>query len=335
MAKVFTGEADQAEIHALNDWSHQNKKNKKLIDMLKKNWESIEPEEGKIRVDTDQAWMNLRNKLENDGLLSDPVDRTSRKIILPRMIRVAAAVILLVGLTILSYLILTPDSGSVRLAASTADNQKFGIVLPDGSEVDLNAHSKFEYRLEDSGIRSVKLTGEAWFNVSSDPVHPFIVEAGNGVVKVTGTSFSVRTDPDKDRIEVYVASGSVRFHQARKDDEVLSLEPGTMGVLEQNHLEEEKSIDMNYLSWKTRKLTFRQTSLGEVADVLNRTYGKNIRFDNKILEDCLFTGTFDQQPVDSVMKVIQIAFNLDMVQDKNTYIFSGRKRMQLIQVPGQ
>ena len=291
--------------------------------MLKKNWESIEPEEGKIRVDTDQAWMNLRNRLEDDGLLSDPGYRASRKIMLPQMMRVAAAVILLVGLTIISYLILTPDSSSVRLAVSTTDNQEFGIVLPDGSEVDLNAHSKFEYRLEESGIRSVKLTGEAWFSVSSDPVHPFIVEAGSGVIKVTGTSFSVRTDPDKDRIEVYVASGSVRFHKARKDNEVLSLEPGTLGVLEQNRLKEEKSIDMNYLSWKTRKLVFRQTRLGEVAGVLNRTYGKNIRFDNEMLEDCLFTGTFDQQPVDSVMKVIQIAFNLEMDQDKNSFIFSG------------
>lgn len=291
--------------------------------MLKKNWESIEPEEGKIRVDTDQAWMNLRNRLEDDGLLSDPGYRASRKIMLPQMMRVAAAVILLVGLTIISYLILTPDSSSVRLAVSTTDNQEFGIVLPDGSEVDLNAHSKFEYRLEESGIRSVKLTGEAWFSVSSDPVHPFIVEAGSGVIKVTGTSFSVRTDPEKDRIEVYVASGSVRFHKARKDNEVLSLEPGTLGVLEQNRLKEEKSIDMNYLSWKTRKLVFRQTRLGEVAGVLNRTYGKNIRFDNEMLEDCLFTGTFDQQPVDSVMKVIQIAFNLEMDQDKNSFIFSG------------
>ncbi len=130
--------------------------------MLKKNWESIEPEEGKIRVDTDQAWMNLRNRLEDDGLLSDPVDRASRKIMLPQMMRVAVAVILLVGLTIISYLILTPDSSSVRLAVSTTDNQEFGIMLPDGSEIDLNAHSKFEYRLEESGIRSVKLTGEAF-----------------------------------------------------------------------------------------------------------------------------------------------------------------------------
>ena len=323
MAKVLTGEADQAEIHALNEWTHQNKKNKQLINMLKKNWESIEPEEGKIRVDTDQAWMNLRSRLEDDGLLPDPGYTASRKIMLPQIMRVAAAVILLVGLAIISYLILTPDSSIVRLVASTTDNQEFGILLPDGSEVDLNAHSKFEYRQDKSGIRYVKLSGEAWFSVSSDAVHPFIVEAGSGVIKVTGTSFSVRTNPDKERIEVYVASGSVQFHRASQDDNVLSLEPGTMGVLEQYRLEEQKTIDMNYLSWKTRKLAFRQTRLGEVAGVLNRTYGKNIRFDNEILEDCLFTGTFDQQPVDSVMKVIQIAFNLDMEQDKNTFIFSG------------
>jgi len=323
MAKVLSGEADQAEIDVLNEWSHHNKENKQLIDMLKKNWESIEPEEGKIRVDTDQAWTNLRNRLENDGLLSDQVEGRGRKILLPQMMRIAAAAVVLVGLTIISYLVLKPDSGSVRLAASTTDNQEFGILLPDGSEVDLNTHSKFEYSFEESGIRYVKLTGEAWFNVSSDPEHPFIVEAGSGVIRVTGTSFSVRTNPDKDRIEVYVASGSVHFQKARQEDQVLSLEPGTMGVLDQNSLKEEKTINKNYLSWKTRKLAFQQTRLEEVAEVLNRTYGKNIRFDNDTLEDCRFTGTFDQEPVDSVMKVIQIAFNLDMDQDKNTFTFSG------------
>ncbi len=323
IAKVLAGEAGHKEIHALDSWSLQNKKNKQLIDMLKKNWESIGPEEGKIRVDTDQAWLNLRTRLEEEGLLSEPAKPVIRKTMLTPMIRAAAAVVLLVGLTIISYLILTPDASRVKLAASTTDNQEFGIVLPDGSEVDLNAHSEIEYRLAASGVRSVKLTGEAWFIVSSDPVRPFIVEAGDAVIEVTGTSFGVRTDPHKDRIEVYVASGSIQFHQARKDNKVLKLGAGTMGVLEQNRLEEDKSFDMNYLSWRTRKLTFRQTRLGEVADILNRTYGKNIRFDSKNLEDCLFTGTFDQQPLDSVMKVIQIAFNLDVQKDKNTFIFSG------------
>lgn len=323
MAKVLAGEANQEEIHALNEWSHYNKENKQLINMLKKNWESTDAENEEIQVDTDQAWGKLHNRLGNEGLLTDPAETGRRNIMIPKTMRVAAAVILIMGLTIISYLVLTTDSDVIRLAASTSVNQEFGIVLPDGSEVDLNAHSKIEYKQDGSGLRTVKLTGEAWFNVSSDPARPFIVKAGNGMIRVTGTSFSVRTDPDKDRIEVYVGSGSVQFHSVRKDDEVLDLDPGTMGVLEQNRLAAERTVDINYLSWKTRKLTFRQTSLGEVADILDRTYGKNIRFDNEILEDCRFTGTFDQQPVDSVMKVIQIAFNLDMEQEKNTYIFSG------------
>jgi ferric-dicitrate binding protein FerR (iron transport regulator) len=323
MAKVLAREASMEEIQELERWSHQNKKNKQLIDMLEKNWETMEPGEGNIRVDTDQAWMNLRNRLENDGLLSDPAMTPTRKIPIPRMMRMAAAIILLMGLTITSYLVLRPDTGSVRLAASTRDNQEFGISLPDGSVVDLNAHSKFEYRQSASGERFVKLNGEAWFNVSNNPDLPFVVEAGNGLIRVTGTSFCVRTHPDGDRIEVYVATGSVQFQNARREQDVLSLEPGTMGVLDQNQLEEAESIDNNYLSWKTRKLTFQGTRLGDVAGVLNRTYGINIRFDNEKLEDCPFTTTFDQQPVDYVVKTIQTAFNLDMEQDKNTFIFSG------------
>ena len=48
-----------------------------------------------------------------------------------------------------------------------------------------------------------------------------------------------------------------------------------------------------------------------------------IRFTNESLEDCLFTGTFDQQPLDSVMKVIKVAFDLDLDQDGKAYVFSG------------
>jgi transmembrane sensor len=322
MAKVLAGEANHQEKHALNEWSSKNKENEQLMDMLKKHWEAIEPEDGKIRVDTDKAWTNLRSRLENDGLL--PARRAiSGRIKMPTLVRVAAGLVLIAGLAIIAYLVLAPESARVRLAANTTDNQEFGILLPDGSEVDLNAHSAIEYRHEDTGIRSVRLTGEAWFRVNHDPAHPFIVRAGKGLIRVTGTSFSVRTNQENDRIEVYVASGSVQLQNARKGDEALSLEPGTMGVLELNHLKQEGSIDENYLSWKTRKLTFRQTRLGEVADVLNRTYGKNIRFENDKLQDCLFTGTFDQQPVDTVMKVIQIAFNLDLEQEHNTFIFYG------------
>ena len=70
-------------------------------------------------------------------------------------------------------------------------------------------------------------------------------------------------------------------------------------------------------------MIFRQTSLGEVARVLNRTYKKEIVFGSKEIENCLFTGTFDRQPVDSVVRAIQLAFSLDIDQNRNSYVLSG------------
>jgi ferric-dicitrate binding protein FerR (iron transport regulator) len=142
-------------------------------------------------------------------------------------------------------------------------------------------------------------------------------------VQVTGTSFTVRIVPGTDRIEVYVESGNVRFSRTGRTEGVLTLQAGHMGVLENNLLREESKIEPNLLAWKTKKLIFRDTPLGDVAGTLNRTYSQNIRFTNESLEDCLFTGTFDQEPMDSVVRVLQVAFGFEVLRDGDAYVFSG------------
>ncbi len=321
MAKVLAGEANEEELHAFLKWSQQNNENNQLYDMLKKNWDSLTQEDKRIEVDVDRAWMDLRNRLEREQLV--PGTTSLPGIRLMPVIRVAAAVVLLVALGTISYFLLRPAEQNVRMTARTLEQQTFGLNLPDGSRVDLNADSKITYRLQRSGIRRVTLEGEAFFDVRHNEYSPFIIRAGNGVVRVTGTSFSVRTLPGSDRIEVYVESGNVQFFRSRKQDRMLDLEPGQMGVLEQNRLSKNNSIEPNHLSWKTRKLIFRETRLGDVAGILNRTYSQKIRFTNESLEDCLFTGTFDKQPIDSVVRVIQVAFDLEVGRDGKAYVFSG------------
>ncbi|MCK4751715.1 MAG: DUF4974 domain-containing protein, partial [Bacteroidales bacterium] len=106
-------------------------------------------------------------------------------------------------------------------------------------------------------------------------------------------------------------------------DRILSLKAGQMGILDADRLSENTKIGPNHLAWKTKKLIFRETPLGDVAAVLNRTYSQNIRFSNEALEDCLFTGTFDKQPVDSVVRVIELAFDLELERDGKAYVLSG------------
>ena len=313
MAKIFAGEANQQEL--------QDFENNKMTDMLRKNWNSVKKSEDKLQVDTDKAWAKLNNRLEQDQLIHEK--QYAVRTMIPAALRIAAAVILLIGFSTLAYMLFTPTRQAVQMTARTLEDQKFGLTLPDGSTVDMNSNSRIKYKLQRSGIRMLTLEGEAFFEVNPDPNRPFIINAGDATIEVTGTSFSVRNDPGSERIEVFVESGNVQIYRSRKQDRKLSLKAGQLGVLDQNNLTEKSNPDLNHLSWKTRKLTFRDTRLGDVAGVVNRTYSQNIRFTNTALEDCLFTGTFDQQPFDSVVLVIQVAFDLDLNRQGKAYEFSG------------
>ena len=275
----------------------------------------------KIRVDVDGAWSALKGRLEKEGLIPEQ-EIPVRRFLTPTL-KVAASILVLIALSLGAWFVLTPTENQMNLAVHTNDTEEYGFSLPDGSTVDLNAHSKIQFNQDKDGNRLVRLSGEAYFNVSPDPDRPFIIMTGSAVVRVTGTSFSVRTLPDTRRVEVYVESGNVQFYQSGDTEKIIDLESGNMGVLEDNIIKMEVNRDENYLSWKTRKLAFRQSNLGEVAEVLNRTYKKEILFENDELEKCLFTGTFDGQPVDSVVRVIQLAFNLDVDRNRNSYVFSG------------
>jgi ferric-dicitrate binding protein FerR (iron transport regulator) len=325
IAKVLAGEANDREVREFESWSQMSEENKHVCDMLRKNWDSAKSEKESISIDVDRAWSGLYSRLEKEQLLPDnPYLETGRRsIAFKSLVRIAAIVTLLLALGITSYLAFRPVAPGSRLTARATDDQVFGLILPDGSTVDLNAATKISYRLDETGARRVRLKGEAWFDIHPDKEHPFLINAGPATIHVTGTSFSVRTVPGSRRIEVFVESGNVQFYRTRKQERKLSLKAGQMGVLEQDRLSEESRIRPNHTSWKTRKLTFRETRLGDVAGVLNRTYSQNIRFTNESLEDCLFTGTFDQQPIDSVVRVIQVAFDLEMDRDGKVYVLSG------------
>jgi len=291
--------------------------------MSKENWDNKMIEEDKIKVDVDKAWMNVHGRLKREELIPTYADGRDFRISIPFALRLAAAVVLFGGLATLTYLAVTPAERSVRMAANATTGQKFGLTLPDGSLIDLNAGSKIKYKLRRSGVRMVNLKGEAFFDVRADELRPFVIKAGDGTVRVTGTSFSVRTVPGANRIEVFVESGNVQFYRSGKQDRILSLKAGQSGILERNKLILNDIPDENQNSWKTRKLIFRDTRLGDVAGVLNRTYSQNILFTNEALEDCLFTGTFDEQHIDSVIRVIQVAFDLELEQKRKAYVLSG------------
>lgn len=93
-----------------------------------------------------------------------------------------------------------------------ADNgQRASVVLPDGTKVWLNSHTKLNYK-SDYGVkeRSVSLSGEAYFEVSKDTLRRFLVNVGDMEVEALGTAFNVKAYEEDDEVVTTLFEGSVR-----------------------------------------------------------------------------------------------------------------------------
>lgn len=90
---------------------------------------------------------------------------------------------------------------------------EFALTLPDGTKVWLNAQSSLTYptgfNSPHQKNRTVKLIGEAYFDVAKNKNLPFIVEANGTAIKVLGTQFNVNAYLDEKTIKTTLVEGSI------------------------------------------------------------------------------------------------------------------------------
>ncbi len=224
--------------------------------------------------------------------------------------RVAAVLLLplLVAATLV-YLQLRPYrlQEDVFVEVSSPAGARTSLNLPDGSRVWLNGNSSIRYPgVFDHKERRVKMTGEAFFKVSSDPEHPFLVEAGTLTVQATGTEFNVQAYPGEDRLSVILKEGKV----AVLDPEKSVLQHMQAGYrYEYDHGKAKgQYIPANaesYSDWINGRLVFENATMEEVMERLKRWYGVQIEVtDNKLL-DLHFKATFINESIDEALKLLQ------------------------------
>ena len=161
----------------------------------------------------------------------------SRKIV-PVWLKVAAAIILLLGCNYFWYtytenlteVYTNADSPyEIKVPAGSRTN----IVLPDGTEVSLNAGSVLRY-CRGFGIRErdVTLDGEGYFKVAKNEKIPFFVNTNGVQVKVVGTVFNVRAYDDDNYVMVSLLEGRVNL--ATLSGSVMKLFPSEQAFYDKN-----------------------------------------------------------------------------------------------------
>lgn len=215
----------------------------------------------------------------------------------------AAAVLLMVGLVALQ----TPWLDRLRADYATGTGETRRIELADGSQLQLNTDSAVQIRLS-AGERQVRLLrGEAWFEVTRDASRPFVVQSGDGWVRVVGTQFSVARRSEQTRVQV--AQGKVEVSAGTGAP--VYLEPGRAVEYQSRQLTTMHGFDPAAgFAWRQRQLVFRQQPLAEVVEELNRYWpGRTIVLGDELRERRV-SGVFDIDKPDAVLKALVHTLNL-------------------------
>ena len=234
-----------------------------------------------------------------------PAQATGRRF---RKLWYAAAAALLLGLLVpetYHYLKRKTAQMTVQFEEAVAQQGEIKTVfLPDSTKVTLNAGSRLKYPVRFTGVeRQVELLGEALFDVTSNPAHPFTVKTENMNVKVLGTVFNVKDYADDAVLTVWVVSGKVEV--GRTDEKTLLMRNQQFKMDKTTGNFEKLAIDADeYLSWTDGTLYFHQTPIREVVNTLNRYYPQT---EIKLAEGdyvYLITGKYNNKQVETVLTSI-------------------------------
>ena len=263
-------------------------------------------------IDVDKAWEKLNRRIETET----PVITLRKPSFIQTFTRIAAMVVIVAGLGWLFFEVAVPEKITV---ASASDQKNVEVMLSDGSLVYLNRNSSLTYPKHfRNRSRQVSLEGEAFFDIARDAARPFVIDAGKATVRVLGTSFNVITNNGNNEVEVFVSSGKVMVTSADGSGSE-TLEPDYVGRVSDKEISQERNTNINYLSWHTNMLVFDGERLEKVFIDMKRTFDIDITAADPAINDYRLSSPFEDQPHDTIIKVICTTFNLHSVKEGGIY----------------
>lgn len=184
------------------------------------------------------------------------------------------------------------------------------VILPDSSVVWLNSGTQITYR-NDFAVsnREIRLTGQAFFNVTKNEKIPLNVYCGDLQVNVRGTKFDVSAYPEDKSIRVFLETGKVEILHPAALSSPYRLNPGEMAEFnkQSGNLSRSKPDPGKFISWKEGILVFRDDPMEEVIPKLQRYYNIDIEVNSPAIYQSVFTATLKGETLEEVFKSISFA----------------------------
>ncbi|HPR31317.1 MAG TPA: FecR domain-containing protein [Prolixibacteraceae bacterium] len=307
--KALTGFDTERQKAEFEEWLQESEENSTYFEQLKLIWEKSGRLPHVVTFDETAAKKRIRETIH-----LNKINRKKTKI--RRIwISVAASVLIVLGAGTFA----SRQSGIIgpKTVEYISQHERKEVRLPDGTHLWLNKNSKLTSPVRfRKNQRNVALTGEAYFEVTRDELRPFRIQTGKTVTKVLGTSFNIKMESLTGNVSIVVNSGKVAFYPLRKQKHGVELSAGDRAVFTppSQSIQKGHNRDLNYLAWKTRILTFRNTPLNEVCKALEQYFDQTI---STTLSDpgLVITGQFENEKMEDILSAIQLALDVSVTYD--------------------
>jgi len=178
------------------------------------------------------------------------------------------------------------------------------VTLDDGSQVELNLNSELTYRNYKDRRQVTLDKGEAFFSVSHDTRHPFVVKAAEGRIRVTGTRFNVWMYEDRVKVSLIEGSVLVSSNDAQPGDG-LRLGPSMQASF--GHGDHRPRIDQTYdndssLAWRQGKLVIDDLALSDALPLINRYLDKPLLVADHSTGSIRIGGIYNIKEINGLVK---------------------------------
>ena len=217
-----------------------------------------------------------------------------------------------------------PEDTSFLAVYSTEVGEQSGVMLPDGSELELNTDTEVSVFISDHLRRVTLIRGEAYFDVAKNADAPFVAQVGSAQVVAVGTEFNIEVRDSGD-VEVMVTEGKVRVEYGDQDvvdvkfSEVEDADGQYVSVGEkvfvsdsrQNLVSDVEGYDLDVdLAWREGMLIFEGESLDQVVSEINRYTSLDIKIVDDSIRGIEVGGFFRAGDTEQLLIVLENNFGI-------------------------
>lgn len=283
-------------------------------------------------INTNEAYLTLRNRINRSNKIRQYYTSFSK-----------IAAILIFPLLIIAAWSLTRNRQYIEAnhlsyhEISSPTGVRSKVLLPDGTEVWLNADSKIRYSIPFvRKIRELELVGEAFLDVAKNSDSPLEIKFDDVKIRVLGTQFNVKAFPEEQKIEVVLKKGSIQLQNDNEgaNKKTIQLHPNQQWVYNKTtHFSELNKVKADhFIAWHKNVLILADTPMAEVAKQIERWYGVDVRIMDDELYKYRFTTVFENESLHRVMELLEMSSPIKIKYIPGEIEKHGKVQKSIIQI---